>query len=379
MTGVEKNIVLASGGTGGHIFPARALAEELNTRGYAVTLMTDRRGQKYDDLFPGTQIIVVRSGSPSLGGIAGKGKAILALVIGFFQARKALRRIRPVAVIGFGGYPSMPPAAAAASLRIPLILHEQNAVLGRVNKLLAGFAKIIATSFDHTESPDAEVADKMIYTGNPVRNAILALFGAAYQGPAADGPIKLLILGGSQGATILSDIVPAALVALPDDLKSRLKVTQQCRAEDIDAVRAVYADASIDAELASFFNNVADLLKECHLAITRSGASTLAELTVAGRPSLLVPYKHAMDDHQRKNGENAVARGAARLILQDNFSVEEVSRQLTYLLRKPDCLAVMAAAAASLGEVHAAEKLADLVTQFVPANNDDDTKRRAAA
>ena len=379
MTGPEKHIVLASGGTGGHIFPARALAEELNARGFEVTLMTDGRGEKYDELFPGVQVITVKSGSPSVPGIIGKAKAVVALTLGFFQSRSVLRRLKPIAVIGFGGYPSMPPSAAAASLGIPLLLHEQNAVLGRVNKLLAGYARIIATSFDHTESPDEDIAGKMIYTGNPVRRAIVPLFGTAYISPAADGPINLLILGGSQGATILSEIVPAALIALPVDLKSRLHVTQQCRAEDLEKVRALYAEASIDANLASFFENVADLLRDCHLAITRSGASTLSELTVAGRPSLLVPYKHAMDDHQRKNGENAVARGAARLILQDNFTVEEVSRQLTYLLRHPDCLSVMAGAASSLGEIHAAEKLADLVERFLPANNDNTQNSGKAA
>ncbi|MAZ04298.1 MAG: undecaprenyldiphospho-muramoylpentapeptide beta-N-acetylglucosaminyltransferase [Sneathiella sp.] len=379
MTSANTSIVLASGGTGGHIFPARALAEELTARGFAVTLITDGRGEKFEQLFPGVNILQVRAGSPSARGIVGKIKAIVSLIIGFFQARRALRRLKPAVVVGFGGYPSMPPAAAAASLGIPLLLHEQNAVLGRVNKLLASRAHIIATSFDHTESPDNEIANKMIYTGNPVRRAILPLFGRRYESPAPEGEIKLLVLGGSQGATILSEVVPAALAALPDDLKSRLHVTQQCRAEDLEAVRGLYGDAHIDANLSTFFDNVAELLGECHLAITRSGASTLSELTVAGRPSLLVPYKHAMDDHQRKNGENAVARGAARLILQDNFTVEEACRELTYLLRHPDCLSVMATASSSLGEIHAAEKLADLVEKCKPANSDNKNSGKAAA
>ncbi|WP_339716745.1 undecaprenyldiphospho-muramoylpentapeptide beta-N-acetylglucosaminyltransferase [uncultured Sneathiella sp.] len=376
---VKKNIVLASGGTGGHIFPARALAEELTARGFAVTLITDGRGEKFEQLFPGVSILQVKAGSPSVRGIVGKIKAVASLIIGFFQARRALRRLKPAVVVGFGGYPSMPPAAAAASLGIPLLLHEQNAVLGRVNKLLANHARIIATSFDHTESPDNEIANKMIYTGNPVRRAILPLFGRHYESLTPEGEIKLLVLGGSQGATILSKVVPTALAALPEDLKSRLHVTQQCRAEDLEAVRTVYSGANIDANLSTFFDNVAELLGECHLAITRSGASTLSELTVAGRPSLLVPYKHAMDDHQRKNGENAVARGAARLILQDNFTVEEATRQLTYLLRHPDCLSVMASAASSLGEIHAAEKLADLVEECKPANSDSKNSGKAAA
>lgn len=374
-----KNIVLASGGTGGHIFPARALAEELNTRGYGVVLMTDGRGEKYDELFPNVKVIVVNSGSPSVGGIGGRIKAVLAIIVGVFQSRKALRKIKPVAVIGFGGYPSMPPAAAAASMGIPLILHEQNAVLGRVNKLLSGFARQIAISFDHTESPDEEVTAKMVYTGNPVRRAVLPLFGKTYISPTGDSPIRVLVLGGSQGATILSEIVPAALVVLPEDLRSRLHVSQQCRKEDLEQVKKQYQGSGITVTLSEFFDNVAVLLDECHLAITRSGASTLSELTVAGKPSLLVPYKHAMDDHQRKNAENAVARGAARIILQDNFTKEEIERQLIFLFRHPDCLSVMAGAASSLGEIHAAEKLADLIDRFPPLKNNEEQKGKVAA
>ncbi len=379
MTTGERYIALASGGTGGHIFPARALAEELNMRGYRVVLMTDGRGEKYDELFPNVDIVVVRSGSPSVGGLLGKVKAVLSIAVGIFQSRRALKALKPSVVVGFGGYPSMPPAAAAASLGIPLILHEQNSVLGRVNKLLAGFARAIATSFDNTESPDQETVGKMVYTGNPVRRAILPLFGKPYNSPGTQGPIRILILGGSQGATVLSEIVPLALIDLPHDLRSRLHVTQQCRAEDIEKVRTLYADAAIKADLSEFFDNVDELLATCHLAITRSGASTLSELTVAGRPSLLVPYKHAMDDHQRKNAENAVARGAARLILQDDFTVAEASRQLAFLFHHPDCLSVMAGAATGLGEIHAAEKLADVVERFTPKKNNDTNNGKAAA
>ncbi|MEH6545993.1 MAG: undecaprenyldiphospho-muramoylpentapeptide beta-N-acetylglucosaminyltransferase [Sneathiella sp.] len=379
MSGDDKNVVLASGGTGGHIFPARALAEELNIRGYNVVLMTDGRGEKYDELFPNVTVIVVKSGSPSVRGIIGKIKAVLAITVGIFQSRKAMRRIKPLAVVGFGGYPSMPPAAAAASMGIPLILHEQNAVLGRVNKLLSGFARQIATSFDHTESPDEEIVAKMVYTGNPVRRAVLPLFGKKYSSPTDDSPIRILVLGGSQGATILSEIVPAALTSLPEDLQSRLHVSQQCRKEDLEQVASQYKDSLVTVSLSEFFSDVATLLDECHLAITRSGASTLSEITVAGKPSLLVPYKHAMDDHQRKNAENAVARGAARVILQDNFTKEEVERQLVFLLRHPDCLTVMAGAASSLGEIHAAEKLADLIDRFTLLKNNQEKNGKVAA
>ncbi|TNE40842.1 MAG: undecaprenyldiphospho-muramoylpentapeptide beta-N-acetylglucosaminyltransferase [Alphaproteobacteria bacterium] len=379
MTGICKNVVLASGGTGGHIFPARALAEELTSRGFSVTLMTDGRGTRYEELFPGVDVMIVKSGSPSIGGPIGKVRAILSLAAGFFEARAALRKLQPFAVVGFGGYPSMPPAAAAASLKIPLVLHEQNAVLGRVNRLLSRYARAIATSFARTESRNEADHEKMVFTGNPVRRAILALANSGYAAPNSDAPIRLLILGGSQGATVLSDVVPGALVALPEDLRARLDVTQQCRPEDIDRVTALYREAGIKAMISSFFENVDELLKGCHLAITRSGASTLAELTVVGRPSLLVPFKHAMDDHQRKNAENAVGRGAARLILQDDFTIESASQDLAQLLSHPNVLKKMAAAASEIGELKAAEKLADLVVRFAPANNDTNSNGKAAA
>jgi UDP-N-acetylglucosamine--N-acetylmuramyl-(pentapeptide) pyrophosphoryl-undecaprenol N-acetylglucosamine transferase len=379
MSACGKNVVLASGGTGGHIFPARALAEELNLRGYHVVLMTDRRGEKYDELFPNVEVIVVKSGSPSVGGLLGKIKAVFAITVGIFQSRKAFQRIRPLVVVGFGGYPSMPPSAAAASKGIPLILHEQNAVLGRVNKLLSGFARQIATSFDNTESPDQEITDKMIYTGNPVRRAVLPLYGKKYMSPEADGPIRILVLGGSQGATVLSEVVPAALISLPEDLRSRLYVDQQCRKEDLEAVETLYKGSQISVNLSEFFDDVASLLDRCHLVISRSGASTLSEVTVSGKPSILVPYKHAMDDHQRKNAENAVVRGAARLILQDDFTVEKAAQQLLFLFHHPDCLSVMAGAASNLAEIHAAEKLADLIDQFLPTKTNDLKKGKVAA
>ncbi len=364
MAPLQKHIVLASGGTGGHIFPARALAEELVSRGVIVTLMTDVRGEKYEKLFPGVSIVSVRSGSPSIGGLFGKIKAGVNIVLGTLQAAIKLRKIKPVAVVGFGGYPSMPPCTAASLIGIPLILHEQNAVLGRVNKLLSSQAKGIATSFHYTESPDTAVAKKMMYTGNPVRSEILELHGCGYDAPEKDSKISLLILGGSQGATVLSEVIPQAIGKLPAELQKRLQVTQQCRPEDIVDVKATYASSEADTELATFFGNIPDLLKNCHLAITRSGASTIAELAVSGRPAILVPYKFAMDNHQLKNAENEVARGAAELVLQDDFTVETLVPMLTNLLTHPDKLSVMARSAAQLGETEAARKLADLVDKL---------------
>lgn len=374
-----RHVILASGGTGGHIFPARALAEELLRRHYVVTLMTDMRGVRYEEMFPGVRVIRVASGSPSVRGLAGKIKAGFALLKGILQSRRILRELKPAVVVSFGGYPSMPPAAAAAQLGIPLLLHEQNAVLGRVNRLLARRARFIATSFDHTESPDVSIAAKMIHTGNPVRGTILTLAGQGYRAPEADGPLNVLVLGGSQGAAVLSEIVPAALAALPDALRTRLQVVQQCRGEDLEKVSARYEMSGIPASLATFFDNVPELLRDCHLAITRSGASTLAELAIAGRPALLVPFKHAMDDHQRKNAKEAVEAGAARMVLQDDFTVDEASRQIADLLRHPERLAAMAAAMAALAEEKAADKLADLLECCIPANNDIKKTGKAAA
>lgn len=369
MSGAEQHIVLASGGTGGHIFPARALAEVLIKRGMQVTLMTDQRGERYEDLFPGASIECVRSGSPSVGGILGKIKAGLNIVLGTLQSMLILRRLRPSAVVGFGGYPSMPPAAAATLLGIPLVLHEQNAVLGRVNRLLAGKASRIATSFHHTESAEEEIIRKMRFTGNPVRQEILKLHGAPYALPESHEKIGLLILGGSQGATVLSDVLPGAIGRLPEALQQRLEIVQQCRPEDLDRVKKAYVTSKAEVTLAAFFENVPELLSKCHLAITRSGASTIAELAVSGRPAILVPYKHAMDNHQQKNAENEVAKGAARLLLQDDFTEEALANLLTELFDQPDKLSCMARASSQLGEIHAAEKLADLVVNIKESND----------
>ncbi len=361
MSQANKHIVLASGGTGGHVFPARALAGELQNRGYHVTLMTDERGEKYDKLFPGATIKQVKAGSPSLGGLLGKFTSVFKLGMGLIQSFFYLRKLKPIAVVGFGGYPSLPPAFAATFLGIPLVLHEQNAVLGRVNRLLARRATVIATSFAYTDTSERSDQEKLSFTGNPVRSEIQQLFGSAYNCISNDMPINILITGGSQGATVLSDVVPAAVAKLDEALQARLQIIQQCRAEDIERVRSVYDGTKAAATLATFFNNMPELLQNCHLAIVRSGASTMAELAVAGRPAILVPYKFAMDNHQFKNAKSAVDLGAAILISQDEFTPEALAAKLTVLLEHPEKLKTMARATANSAEVNAAAKLADLV------------------
>ncbi len=358
----QKYFMLASGGTGGHVFPARALAQELLRQGHRVSLVTDQRGERYEAMFPGVQILQVSSASPSVGGLFGKAKAALKLMRGINQSLPLIKKDRPDAVIGFGGYPSMPPAFAAGLKGVPVILHEQNAVLGRVNRLLASKATNIATSYPMTYTSDAAVRSKMIFTGNPVRDEVAEKAGVPYTPPIDGAPIKVVVLGGSQGATVLSDTVPEAITALPEGLQSRLHVTQQCRPEDLERVKATYDGSHATVDLAAFFENVPDLLADAHLVIARSGASTMAEIAVIGRPAIYVPYKFAMDNHQFRNAAASVEAGGAKLISQDEFDPETLAPLLETLLSDGDALKAMAGAAKSLAEPHAAQKLAQLVT-----------------
>ena len=358
----QKYYMLASGGTGGHVFPARALAQELLRQGHRVALVTDQRGERYEKMFPGVNILQVSSASPSIGGLFGKVKAALKLMGGINQSLSLIKKDRPDAVVGFGGYPSMPPAFAAGLKGVPVFLHEQNAVLGRVNRLLASKATKIATSYPVTDTADEEVRRKMIFTGNPVRDEIAAKSDAPYSAPDSDTSLKILVLGGSQGATVLSDTVPAAITSLTDELQARLHVTQQCRPEDLDRVRAAYEGTSVTVDLAAFFDNVPDLLADAHLVIARSGASTMAEIAVIGRPAIYVPYKFAMDNHQLRNAAASVEAGGAKLISQDDFTPEDLTPLLESLLSDGATLTAMAKAAKTLAEPHAARKLAQLVT-----------------
>ena len=356
-----RPIVIAAGGTGGHLFPAEALAAELIARGRRIALMTDARTA--EPAFAGRERYVL-SGA----GIAGRGglraaAAMAAMVAGTMQARAILGRIEAAAIIGFGGYPSVAPVLAARLLRRrpAIVLHEQNAVLGRANRALARFANVLALCLANTARVPA--ATKTILTGNPVRPAIIALAGGPYVPPADE--IRLLVLGGSLGARVFSDVVPPALALLPDELRARLRVTQQCRAEDLDRVRDAYATSNIASDLAPFFSDVADRLQRAHLVIARAGASTVAELAVAGRPALLVPYPFATDDHQTANARALADASAAWLLPQPAFTPAALARRLESLLTHPASLTKAAARAASLGHADAAARLADLVEAHV--------------
>jgi len=362
-------IVIVAGGTGGHFFPAEALASELLARGQRIVLLCDARSAGLRSaVFAGHERFVIHGA-----GIAGRGflrgiTAVAALARGVVQARGILARLDPAAVVAFGGYPSVAPVLAARLLggrrlgaRAPVILHEQNAVLGRANRFLARRATVLALSFAATERVP-EVAATVL-TGNPVRPAVAALAGQGYTPPT--DTVRLLVLGGSLGARVFSDVVPAAIALLSADLRARLSIVQQCRAEDLDRVRAAYAQCGVAAELSAFFPDVADKLAAAHLVIARAGASSVAELAVAGRPAILVPLPNAIDDHQSANARALVAARGASAIAQRDFSPALLAEQLTLLLDEPDMLAHAARAARSVARADATTRLADLVESLV--------------
>jgi UDP-N-acetylglucosamine--N-acetylmuramyl-(pentapeptide) pyrophosphoryl-undecaprenol N-acetylglucosamine transferase len=356
-------IVLSAGGTGGHLFPAQALAAELIRRGRSIVLMTDARGRNYDAAFPGACVETVPSASPSNTGVAGKILAPFAILRGVFVGFLKLARLKPAAVIGFGGYPSLPVMIAAWLAGLPTIIHEQNAVLGRVNRLVANRMRAIAASFPFAKFPPKD-SQCVRDTGNPVRPEAVALAHAPYEAPREDGPVRLLVFGGSQGARALSEIVPAAIAALPPPLRARLEIVQQGRPEDLLSVKTDYDEAGVKAEVAAFFQNLPQRIAGAHLVISRSGASTVSELAVIGRPAILIPYPFATDDHQTANASVLAKAGAAWLIQQRDLNAEKLSALLAKILLQPGELAQRAAAAASLGKPDAAKRLADLVEEI---------------
>ena len=356
---MTKVCVVAAGGTGGHLFPAQALAEELARRGWRIVLATDRRGQAFAEHFPADERLALDSATGS--GPIGLLKAGVKIAIGVAQARKAFRRLEASVVVGFGGYPSAPSLLAAMSMGLPTLIHEQNAVLGRTNRLLASRVGTVASAFPTLGRLPEGLKHRLEVVGNPVRPPIAALAGKAYRAPGAADDIHLLVTGGSQGARILSDTVPRAVAALPEALRRRLKVVQQARPEFLDAAAAIYAEAGIAAEVAPFFSDMATRLAEAHLAIGRAGASTCTALAVVGLPAGLVPLKIATDDHQRFNAGGLVESGGAVLILEDDLTVEAMSATLAGILGEPGRLAVMAEGARAAALPDAAARLADLV------------------
>lgn len=358
---IRRHFVLAAGGTGGHMIPAHALAAELIARGHRVALITDDRGARIPGLFDGVEVHVMPAGRVQ-GGPIGWLKALPRIAKGRAMARRLYREFRPTAVVGFGGYPAFPAIAAAFGTRIGTAIHEQNAVLGRVNRLVAPRVDLIATAYKNIQRLKPSCERKVHLVGNPVREVVREIGARPY--PPIDDVVRILVTGGSQGATILSDVVPAGLGLLSAQERERLRVVQQCRPEDIEAVRALYATLQIRAELASYFEDLPAQLDKAHLVIGRAGASTIAELTVAGRPSILVPLPSAMDDHQTANAAELAREGGAVAIAQPNFTPKELAAKVTAFLSDPDALALAAAHAKACGHPDAARNLADLVEGF---------------
>jgi UDP-N-acetylglucosamine--N-acetylmuramyl-(pentapeptide) pyrophosphoryl-undecaprenol N-acetylglucosamine transferase len=362
---VSAAFVLAAGGTGGHLFPAEALAVELIESGARVHLLTDSRADAFAMSLPDVAIHEVRSGRIG-GGPVRAAYGLAELAAGAVQARRLLRRLAPQAVIGFGGYPSLPTMVAAASLGLPTLIHEQNAVLGRANRRLAPRAWRIATGFPETIGLRPLDRIRAVQTGNPVRPAILAAGWSGYRPPLPGGPVELLILGGSQGAHILSTIVPPALAALPSGLRAVLRVSQQARREDLAAVAKSYAETGIAAEVDSFFADVPQRLARAHLAICRAGASTVAELAAIGRPALLIPYPHATDDHQTANAQAFATAGGGWVIAQADVSPDTLAARLDSHFADAASLTIAAQRALGFGRRDAARHLARLALALEP-------------
>jgi len=357
------NFVLAAGGTGGHMVPAHALAAELKSRGHGVLLITDDRGARFPGLFKDVPVHILPAGRIG-GGPIGWLKALNSIVKGRAEAKRLYRDHRPDAVVGFGGYPAFPSLLAASSMKIPTVLHEQNAVLGRVNRLLAGEAEAIGTAYDKVERLKSRNQAKAVLVGNPVREEIARLGELPFPPFDEIAPLKILITGGSQGATVLGEVVPEGLALLQPSLRRRLQIVQQCRPDDIERIRKRYAELGIPAELLTYIEDMPDKLADAHLVIGRAGASTIAELTAAGRPAILIPFAAATDDHQTANAREMTKAGGARTIQQSGFTPSVLARQIEAMAADPIALNNAAARALSVGRPHAARDLADLVERI---------------
>jgi UDP-N-acetylglucosamine--N-acetylmuramyl-(pentapeptide) pyrophosphoryl-undecaprenol N-acetylglucosamine transferase len=375
---VSALIALAAGGTGGHLFPAEALARALLAQGYRVALVTDRRGQAFGDKLPGVDLHRIRAGRFDAG-VMSKVVGLAELALGTLEAGRKLRALAPAAVVGFGGYPSVPTMLAAARLGLPTLIHEQNAILGRANRLLAPRVRRIATSFPELGGVRGADRAHLVETGNPVRPAIAALRGTPYPALAPEAALHVLIIGGSQGARVLSEVIPAAFAALPEPIRRRLRVTQQARAEDIDTVRRAHEGSGVAAELATFFTDVPERLARAHLVISRSGASSIAEIAMIGRPAILVPYLHAADDHQSANARALERAGAAWVMPQPSFTPSALAAKLEALIAAPEALAIAASAAFGLGRPDAARDLAALVVAVMGGRNGHPVPQESAA
>jgi UDP-N-acetylglucosamine--N-acetylmuramyl-(pentapeptide) pyrophosphoryl-undecaprenol N-acetylglucosamine transferase len=359
-------VLVAAGGTGGHLFPAEALAAALIKRGIQVHLATDRRAARYGGAFSESSIHVVASATLRARNPLALGRTAAMLGVGLVQARALIGRLRPSAVIGFGGYPTIPPVLAAAWRGVPTLIHDANAVIGRANRFLAPRVSAIATTFPDVFEREPDLAAKATLTGNPVRSAVVAAAATPY--PVPGDKLRLLVFGGSQGARIMAEIVPAAIGQLDAGLRARLAIVQQAREEDVVGVRDSYAALAVAAEVAPFFSDLPVRMAASDLVVSRSGASTVAELAAIGRPAILVPLPHALDQDQFANAGMLERSGAAIRLAQDAFTPQRLASEIAALARTPQKLATMAAAAKSVGRLDAAERLAELVLTVAGIN-----------
>ena len=362
---VDRPIALAAGGTGGHLFPAEALAQELKRRGHKILLVTDARGARYADQFPADDRFQISAATPSIGGPVAKGLAAISLAQGLITALSEFRKRKPAAAIGFGGYPSLPAMKAAAMLSIPYGVHEQNGVLGRANRLLVKGAAFSAHAFPVLDKAPANI--NRIEVGNPVRDAVAQKSGAPYPEIAEGGLINILIFGGSQGASLFAGPPVEAIAALPHDLRERLSIVHQAREDDVERVRLAYREAGVRHLVEPFFTDLPERMAAAHLIISRSGASTVTELSAIGRPSILIPLGIAMDDHQTGNARVLSEKDAAIILPEKEFTEEALQGILAPLLTNPEQLKRMAVAARGRVKSNAASTLADLVDGITAA------------
>jgi UDP-N-acetylglucosamine--N-acetylmuramyl-(pentapeptide) pyrophosphoryl-undecaprenol N-acetylglucosamine transferase len=351
-------LVIAAGGTGGHMFPAQALAEEMLRRGWRVKLSTDPRGAQYTGGFPHTvQVEVVNSGTFARGGLMAKLRVPFRILAGVLSARRSMKRDRPAVVAGFGGYPAIPAMLAAGSLKIPRLIHEQNGVLGRVNKRFAPKVDAVACGTWPTDMPEGVEG---VHVGNPVRRTVMEKYNSTYIAPG-DWPMSILAIGGSQGARILSEMMPQAVALLPEGLKAQLRVTQQAREEDSAACEAAYLQAGVRAEISPFFRDIPRLMSEAQLVVSRAGASSIADISIIGRPAILVPLAIAMDDHQTANARGLAGAGGAIVIPESELTAISLAKCIATVLQNADGASKMARAALTQAMPNATEQLANLL------------------
>ena len=360
---MKKQIVLAAGGTGGHMAPADSVKEYLLAAGQNIHVITDTRGARYDNLLQGCPRCILPSTSHMQGGLIGKAKAALSLGKSFFYARKYLKKQKADLVVGFGGYPSLPAVLAAKSLGLPYVLHEQNAVLGRVNRWTASKAAFLALSYEDTKQVASDV--KCIVTGNPVRQSLIDANFTAYKAPLKGQDFHILSIGGSQGARILSDVIGPALAGLPDDIKKSVKVTQQARPEDLQRVSRFYAEQQISADVAPYFHNIPEKLAAAHLVICRAGASTIAEVSAMQRPAIYVPLKIAADDHQRRNAETIAQSGAGWMFLEEDFTADALREKILKFCENPKQLQAASDVLKQCNGQQAGQKLAGHILRLL--------------